>query len=211
MTIRWPHHRRILIVGTGPSLAQVTPDEVAACGATIIAVKDAISWLRGADYWFSLDQRGLRMIESVHRTSPRTRMIVAASEGMVVPPYVIRLHRVARYNGLAHRSGVEDRWVPGLSEDPTVIHTGNSLWGALQVAYHMTPSRIGILGLDATQEPRLTGGEPMTLGHLPELFATSLSQIANRRIQVRNGSPASRVECFQRQTAQETLAWLASP
>lgn len=67
--------------------------------------------------------------------------------------------------------------VCGLSTDPKTIHTGNSSWGALGLAYHLGFEHVALVGVDGTDEPRIEGGHCRSLLHLPMLFASALPQI----------------------------------
>jgi len=118
------------------------------------------------------------------------------------PEHVTYLHRVA---------GKEpSRNMIALSDDPGALHTGNSAWGALGLAYLLRPRKIGILGVDGTRDEHGIGvGRPNgSLDHLPWLFETALPQLKEHNIEVRNGSPRSLVTCFPRCTPQELLSWL---
>ena len=99
---------------------------------------------------------------------------------------------------------------PGLAEEPSYIHTGNSAYGALGLAYHLRGAQVAFLGLDGTQAPyRVAPGAPRTsMAHLPALFASALPQLRGRGTSVVNGSPNSRVTCFPVMRPQEVLKWM---
>ena len=98
-----------------------------------------------------------------------------------------------------------------LSEDPGAIHTGNSGWGALGLAYHMRPRKVALLGVDANGAGHAYADIPQRPGeldHLPLLFVSACGQLEARGIQVRNGSPESNVTCWPRVEANAALRWL---
>lgn len=196
----------IAIVGTGPSVKNKKIE-----GDLVIAVNSAIEFCN-PDWWFTLDPspQNLQIMENPINT---IKYFAAVPNGRFLPPHVYRLERVAAANSISRsmlhsrrlRYGTKTaqqyyllRWAAklGLSENPNAIHTGNSLWGAYGLAYHCRPKRIVFYGLDGTQEPRITGGMPNRLDHLPALFESSLEQVKKAEIEVLNANPNSRVTCF---------------
>ncbi|MCQ6583628.1 hypothetical protein NO388_23280 [Escherichia coli] len=66
----------------------------------------------------------------------------------------------------------------GLCEDENEIASGNSAYGALNLAFHIGFKHVALVGVDATQEPRVhSGGTPKNLSHLPLLFQSAREQI----------------------------------
>src|SRR5690625_600210 len=195
--------RNIVIVASGPSVRAVRRDDILAAGAVVIAVNGAIYWLGRADYSFTLDPSQINLVRANNRVRG-CKYVMALPDNMQAPPGVTRM---ARQQGDAYGKA---RALQGLSEDKNAIHTGNSAFGALGLAYHLCPQRVVLLGVDGTQERRVDGGYSRTLKHLPELFSSAVPQLRKRKIDVVNGSPDSRVACFSRMTPQEALCWLKS-
>lgn len=194
---------RVLIVATGPSVEEVRIPKLQ--GVHVIAVNDAIRWLPRADSWFSMDVGGPRVRELASNPEIGTRYYMAAPDSHQERlPNVTYLRRVMGdgVRGTKHK----------LATLPNEIHAGNSTGGAMNLAFHMRPRKIGILGLDATDVGHAySSHDPAwSLGHLPELFESYLPQLKKAGIQVRNGSPRSNVTCFTRQTQQEVIEWLMS-
>ncbi len=197
----WPRADRVLIVASGPSLMSIRPDRVFSARAVVIAVNGAIDWLGIADYWFTLDPSAVNMRRACN-PAPGARYVMAVPNCVTLPAHVARMNRV---------TGDLYDWVRapgGLSDDPCSINTGNSAFGALNLAYHMRPDKIALLGVDGSQQRRVDGGMPRSLAHLPELFATACDQLDRAGIQVVNGSPESAVDCFERMTPDEAVEWL---
>ncbi|MEL8340729.1 norphogenetic protein, partial [Escherichia coli] len=66
----------------------------------------------------------------------------------------------------------------GLCEDENEIASGNSAYGALNLAFHIGFKHVALVGVDATQEPRVhSGGTPKNLSHLPLLFQSARERI----------------------------------
>lgn len=197
----FPKAERVAVVGSGPSLRDIAPNEIVRCGATVIAVNGAIDWLGSAHYWFTLDPSQVNMVRM--RNPVEGCQYVACGPGHIrFPMWVKRLSRITGDQwGKARAPG-------GLSEDPAEINTGNSGFGALGLAYHMRPMRVALLGIDGRQERRVDGGMPRSLEHLPALFSSAVPQLKAAGIEVVNGSPDSEVTCFPRMTPREAMQWL---
>ena len=172
---------RAVIVASGPSARGFIPPH----DVDVISVNGSIRWLQRADYWFSLD------------ASPanRANLRIAAGAG-------VECH-VAGHAWLAHAScmrfarywqridslgtyaepepeGSPEWWawrlgaVLGICKEPGGIHTGNSAWGALGLAWHLGYRNVALLGVDASTDERVEGGRSGNLSHLPLLFASAL-------------------------------------
>lgn len=200
----------VAIVGSGPSLRGVQlsfPKSV-----TVIAVNAAIGYLRRTDIWFTADARAAnRAIMAV--PVPGVEFFAAVPEDygqpdarhrdLRAPPesHVTFLHRLDGDGPLRSR--------PGLSEDPTVIHGGNSGYGALGLAYHMGAKRIGLFGIDGGREYHHGQGQTLQdLDVLGALFATAKVQLDVRGTVVIVGSKTSVVDCWPRFTPRELESWL---
>lgn len=167
--------KRVVIVASGPSAAGfIPPDDV-----KVIAVNGAIDWLPRADCWFTLDPSPSNMARMRNR-----RPGVHYYAAMAKPPQgVVRLDRLA-YQGEEPEDKESPEWwfwrwscIRRICETPGKIHTGNSAWGALQLAYHMGADKVALVGVDASQESRVEGGKPNNLSHLPLLFNSAIGQI----------------------------------
>ena len=199
----WPEAGRVIVAASGPSILALTPEQVTGSGATVIAVNGAIDWLKRADYWFTLDPSQVNTVRARHRV-PGCRYVMALSSLHRCPDGVTRLRRLeGKQFGKARAPG-------GLADEPDAINTGNSGFGALNLAYHMRPRKALLLGVDAKQERRVDGGMPRKLDHLPGLFATAVPQLEAAGVEVVNGSPFSAVECFPRMAPEDGLAWLSA-
>lgn len=203
---------RVVICGQGPSWARVDTAELAQvrnAGALIIAVNGAVEHAP-ADVFFTLDlsdenrERTREPVEGVH-------YVVAAPldepERLDHVTYLERVENdVPRDRPYRLRAGKE---APGgLAEDPGKIHTGNSAFGALNLAYHLGAVRVALLGVDGFGHERWDGTRNRCLEHMPDLFASAVPQLDERGIYVVNGSPESSVDCFPRLTSHDALDWL---
>lgn len=180
-------------------------------GVLVIAVNGAIEWCAAADWFFSLDPSAYVCgLVARPRDGVKYHMAVPDSYGTRLAP--LKRHRAPRLEHVTYLRRLTGNGVrgarPGLSEDPGAINTGNSAYGALGLAYHQRPDRIAMLGVDGTNHSYayLPGRPGWSLTHLPGLFASALPQLAG--IEVINGSPESRVDCFPRVSPEAALAWL---
>ena len=215
-------HDRNVIVAGGGSLLGLDFDlllETAAAGAHVIGVNRAVDWLPVMHSWFTLDPDDLvRPLMRQPLEEARYYAAVPDDYGQAAArlpnhrapaePGVTWLHRITGTGALKARHQ--------LSEDRGAIHTGNSAWGALGVAYHMCRQvmdhRVVLLGVDGDTGPyAFVAGRPRTgFDHLPALFESALPQLRDRGIAVVNGSARSRVTCFTRCDPNQALAWLMS-
>ncbi|HHK9160220.1 TPA: hypothetical protein ACQZEF_005089, partial [Escherichia coli] len=131
---------RVIIVGSGPSAANF----VAPRGVPIIAVNGAIDWLNRASYFFTLDPSPDNM-----RRVGRGRRRRGVCYCMALPDVkerevrdgVLCFRRVAE-RGMEPKNTNSPEWWAwrwsahfGLCEDENEIASGNSAYGALNLAF----------------------------------------------------------------------------
>lgn len=167
---------RAIIVASGPSAKNFTPPP----GVTIIAVNGAIEWLSRADHFFTLDPSAA----NIARLHNRRDGVTYHAAGLNSPVAgVMAYHRLARRGLEPQEKGSPEWWlwrwsaVCGLSENKNEIHSGNSAYGALGLAYHLGFEKVALIGVDATHQPRVEGRRSNNLSHLPLLFASARPQI----------------------------------
>lgn len=190
---------RAIIVASGPSARNFTPPP----GITIIAVNGAIEWLPRADHFFTLDPSA----DNIARLRNRRDGVTYHAAGLKSPiAGVITYHRLAQRGQEPQAKGSPEWWlwrwsaVCGLSEDKTVIHSGNSAYGALGLAYHLGFKEVALIGVDATHQPRIEGGMSNNFSHLPLLFASARPQIAVVSCGQLTGIPQLSLEAWYRRS-----------
>lgn len=166
--------RPCIIVASGPSAKGfIPPDDV-----TVFAVNGVIDWIGRADYWFTLDPSPANK-KRMNNPRPGVQYFGAFNlRRHVDTPSHVRVLVRAESDKITTGDGRYtpqwwfDRWgcVAGISPDKNKIHSGNSAWGALQLAHHLGYRRALLIGVDASSEPRLEGGLTNDLCHLPLLF-----------------------------------------
>ncbi|HEX9647075.1 MAG TPA: hypothetical protein VGB88_06225 [Alphaproteobacteria bacterium] len=218
--------RRVAVLACGPSvrgldlaaLARATSD-----GIQVILVNRAIGWLpmgcAAGVSWFTLDPDPAMRAIMAH-PAPGVAYYAAVPDDYGQPNARWLRHRAPAEPAVSYlrRLTGDGPWQChyGLSDDPRAIHTGNSAWGGLGVAWHKVraagDARIALFGVDGTDEPYAYGqGRPRRpLDHLPDLFASALPQLYARGVEVINGSAASLITCFPRSSTGEALAWLTA-
>lgn len=191
---------RIAVIGSGSSLRGKRlefPDYV-----TVIAVNGAISFLDRVDYWFTLDHSKANLELERLPMLGVTYYHAAPPDFKETYPWVKYLQRITGSEfGRFKCKG-------GLPRDTRLIHTGNSGWGAFQLACHMKPSKVALFGFDGAGEYRY-GGHPKVLTMMPWLFQSSVSDVYQRGIEVCNASMNSTITCFQKLTVKEGIEWVA--
>lgn len=105
-----------------------------------------------------------------------------------------------------------------LCEDKREIQSHNSAYAAFNLAYHMEPKKILLLGIDANHDPHFydniaypkeSKGWKISISKLPLLFENSLPQIEKRGIKVVNSSLISNIKCFNKLSIEEGLSWIS--
>lgn len=204
---------KVLIVATGPSMARfpvelINPLE----GVHVIAVKSAIEYLP-AQTWVSAD-----LNQKCYQLLKRRRH---GCEYIAIVPYDygtekarVGYHRVTPPTEITYIRRRVIRYSPPedqrLSEEPGILCTGNSAFGALGVAYLMGAKKIAMIGVDATRDGYGLGpGRPFSsLEHVPSLFANVKGQLDSSGVEVVNGSQISKVKCFRQCTPEDAVAWI---
>ncbi|HSH29282.1 MAG TPA: hypothetical protein VK971_05175 [Thiohalobacter sp.] len=195
--MKLPTRRSVLIVADGPS-AEILRHKVLPQSLYVIGINAASIWLPRCDAFFTCyPDRRVRMMMANRRVG--TRYYCAA------PPNYGSMFADREMSGPREKNVTFFRRLDnqhGICSEPDTIHGGNSAWGALGLAHHMAAKRVAIVGLDANDEPRVSGGRP-ELPDLQELFAGY-----DGKPQVVNGSPRSNIEAFPRMGVGEAISWL---
>lgn len=191
----------VVILAQGPSFRHLCVEQlqrVQDLGACVIAVNGAIDYVPWADVFFSLDHSDGKSMERVRRQEPGVRYVLALPGDWPhpVPDHVTCLRRLSNPDDGTSPFEVRvfQQIIGGLSEDPGSIHTGNSAFGALGVAYLAGAQHIVMVGVDGAGRRRHDGTPCGPLSHMPELFAGAKPQLEGRLVV--NASLGSSVHCF---------------
>ncbi|HYK02935.1 MAG TPA: galactosyltransferase-related protein [Thermoanaerobaculia bacterium] len=180
----------IVVCGCGTSLSSFTQPE----RFITIGVND-VGRLFDPDYLVVLNPRQqfrgdrFRYVEESRAGALFTQLVLGVQH-----PHIVRFR-------LGRRGGVE-------LDDPNVLHyTRNSPYVALQLAMHMGAKRIGLIGVDYTDDHFFgkSGRHPLAR-ELPQIDAEykRLYAAAQRRgVEIFNLSAASRVTAFPKATIEE--------
>lgn len=198
---------KIIIVASGTSLANFDFNILKNKGF-IICVNDSYKSVPFANAWFTLDPWGLNGKQNPPESWPGKcyaavpedfgQINARINDHKVIPPiHITYLHRII-FNTCSSISPTDyETW--GLNEDPSCINTLNSGYGALNLAYHMRPKKILLLGIDAGVGYFYDKNKnTRSLNHLPAIFSSALPQLKEKNIEVINGSNISKITCFQK-------------
>lgn len=185
----------IVIIGSGRSLSGFDFNRLRNQDCFIIAVNGSGESVPFADAWFTLDPWGLQ--------GPQLPLGFEGQLYAAVPEHYGTIYAQGRDHQTEPTADIKYLqrlpYEGGLCEDPWAIHTGNSGFGALGLAYHMRPKKILLLGIDGDIGYYYTTHKRnRNLDHLPRIFKESIPQLKKRGIRVINGSPHSTVSCFTR-------------
>lgn len=177
---------RFIIAGSGPSLKNFNPP----AWASVIAVNQAINYLPRADYWFTLDPSKINL-RTMQENKDGVEYYCAVDMGWYngggkkyIPDHVKILKRVRQVHASPkdkhspmyniHRLQARFR----IDKRPGYISTGNSAWGALNLAYHLGAVKVLLIGIDANDDLKIDGTKSRTnMHHLPLLFSSAADQI----------------------------------
>lgn len=195
---------RVIIVASGKSLIGFNFHTLYDKGYFIISLNDTGSVVPHSNAWITVDPWGLagkqypqKPVDKIYAAVPEdfgTKHAACGDHRIDPPETITYLRRVSHQNSNHLKIGVS-----GLAEDPTEINTGNSGYGALNLAYHLRPKKVLLLGLDAGHGYFFTTRKANRgLDHLPSLFLSAVPQLEAAGIEVINGSIKSGVTAFPR-------------
>jgi hypothetical protein len=171
---------RALIVASGPSAKRVRRRDIPH-HVTVIGVNGVVDWIDGLDYWFSLDASPINQSRLRKKRLPCTYVTCGPRWPAPSTTHYQRIDALAsRPDVCPHPADSPEWWlwrwaaVPGVCKRPNTINTGNSAWGALQLAWHLGKRDVAIVGVDADDSERVGGGHSQNLSHLPLLFNSAL-------------------------------------
>lgn len=209
-------HETVIIVASGKSLSGFNFNKLRGMGH-IIAVNGSGDSVPFGDSWFTLDPWGVGPRGEQLPKKFAGRLYAAVPEDFGTPnaqavnhrvsanPEVTYLHRLRQHNMVGVSS--ETAFKLGLSEDSSCISTGNSGYGALNLAYHLRPKKIILLGIDGTLGYHYTNqktNRPLT--YLPKMFESTMAQMEREGIEVVNGSINSVITCYPRMSIEDALS-----
>ena len=203
----------IIIVASGKSLQGFDLNRLRGLGH-IITINGSGDQVPFANAWFTLDPWGLngpqlpknfqgKLFAAVGEDYGTSHALV--EQHRVTPiPGITFLHRLRQHNFTNVSS--ETAWKLGLSEDTSCISTGNSGYGAFNLAYHYRPKKILLLGIDGGMGYFYTNSKSnRALTHLPKMFDSTKEQIERAGIQVINGSKESAITTYDRMRIGDAL------
>lgn len=158
---------KCIIIGSGQS----AKDFIAPAGVDIISVNNSITRVPTAKYWFTLDPAGYNL-KIINDKSIKAKKYVACPDAFKLPDDVVRCKRVENHT----RSRVinqdcyeyflyQSKATLGLSLELLHISTGNSGYGALNLAYHLGYKDIALIGIDGNNVTSLDNNSD-TRGYL---------------------------------------------
>lgn len=193
----------VACIASGPSLTQEQADLIAAAHSSgacrVITVNDTWRMVPTADVAYAADghwwQHHVDAVRAGFRGELWTQDIAAAQK-----------------LGLNY---IKARGLPGLSRDPTLIHTGgNSGYQAINLAYHFGAQRIVLAGYDMQN----TGGRHHWFGDHPTGFSQSArpeqwaprfvplaADLEREGVKVINATISTALDCFNRGTLDALL------
>ena len=192
------YSNKFIIVGSSQEAVKFKPVD----GYKIIAVNNAISITKEyTDFWFTLDPSDENLF--IMKTKPYSCKYYAAvpkdfgSIKSEVKRY--RRPRPIGVNYLERISG-DGPWDChyGFRENRYEIATGNSGYGALNLAYHFNATEVVLLGFNGDNSRKFDGKKSRDLLHLPKLFESAKVQLDQKGVMVYNANTEGDIDCFIR-------------
>lgn len=190
-----PKAFKTAVVGSGKSVSGFNLSKLQREDVFVIAINDSGKYVPFADAWFTLDPWGLH---GPQLPGPRFKgqLYAGVPEDYGTPAAKARNHRIDAPTDIHY---LKRTHAEGLSEKLDTIHTGNSGFGAVNLAFLLGAKHILMLGIDGDRgyfyDPRKITRE---LKHLPGMFEKCLPQIKDHGLKIFNGSPQSKITCFTR-------------
>ena len=203
-TIHPVSHRedKLIIAGSAPSISDYTNAQE--YGWKTISVNDTINYGGlTSNYWFTLDPSLANRKIMIDKKS-KVYYYCAIPDGFGTPHAKQDSYKLRPPSGIHYLRRLYDKnnflsSKYGLSDNPCEIHTGNSAYGALGLAYLMQAKQIILIGIDGTKDKKFNNKRcNTTLSHLPELFASAKNQLDKKGIEVINCGKTSLIDCFKR-------------
>lgn len=201
-------HDKIIIVASGSSLKGFDLSLLEQLKDIKTISVNGAYWYFKPDYFCSIDPTTQAMVDILKHKSNCYKYI-----GFKEP--VGNCHYLKRFLNNSKDKATKDNCL--LCEDKREIQSHNSAYAAFNLAYHMEPKKVLLLGIDADNSPHFyddisypvgSKGWDISISKIPTLFEIALPQIEKRGIEVLNGSLQSRVECFPKVSIEEGLKWI---
>lgn len=171
---------RFIIVASGPSAKCFNPPD----DVTVISVNQSIKFLRRVDHWFTLDCTLVNYRTLLEKRKNVTYWCALDDLNRPLPEHVNKLKRVSQkheyecYKGSVEYDIKRYSCKLGLDKRQGHISTGNSAYGALNLALHLGAKKVVLIGVDANLKPKLDNTYSKTdLKHLPLLFDSATNDI----------------------------------
>lgn len=218
-------HEKVVIIGGGESLRGCSLMDLVDFTGAVITVNNVIFSLPRVDYWITVDpiDKNGQIQEAMRKRFAKVKYYCAfpdldKPENRFDKPF----YKTTRVNYL-------ERIVPkteagetyALQEDKDKITTGDSMYGALGLAYHFEPKAILILGLDVYgvghwydlsagyNDGRQTDEQfEKYKNNLVDIYNSSVPQLRARGIEIKNGSLYSKIEAFEKVSVEEGIKWI---
>lgn len=215
-------HDKVIIVAGGESFAEFDLNQLRDFDGAVITVNNVINHLPRADYWITVDpmtkelQPQPAMVNNEEITKRLGTYFYCAFPDLDKTPWDLEYYK--KVDGIHYLERILPEQSYALQEDKDKITTGDSVYGALGLAYHFGATQIAIFGLDVYGYGHWYDlGSPYN-GHrvsdkrfeqyktnLVNIFRACLPQLNKRGINVYNGSKNSRIDAFERYEPQEAF------
>lgn len=212
-------HEKVLIIGGGESLIDFDFSKTTFLSCAIITVNNVVFHVPRSDYWITVDpMRDDLPQRAMREQKPYCKYFCAF-------PDLDKTPQDYPYYKKAENVHLLERIIPetySLQTEKNKITTGDSIFGALNLAYHFEAKKIAMIGVDVYGFGHwYNKGSPYNgynqkhedfeayKKRIPPIYETSVKQFNERGCTVVNGSPKSKIECFWKMTPDEAIKFLS--
>lgn len=206
-------HYKVLIVGGGESLIGFDMNKLKEFDGAIITVNNVVYHLPCCDYWITVDPMSNGEPQRAMRDKVWGVKYFCAFPDLKKHPQDIEAYETV--SGVHYLERTQPNTVGyRLEEDKNKIKTGDSIYGALGLAYHMEAKQIIMLGVDGSgyghwydRGEQYNPHNVPDLENVPSIYRSSLEQFEKRGTKVVNGSENSIIDCFERMNPEEAFSF----
>lgn len=199
-------HKKVIIIGGGESLIGFDFSQLDDFEGAIITVNSVIYHIPRADYWITCDLSSLQKGLDTMR-----------DDCYYYAGYPFNSKHYKMKNGVHYLDKVMDVSYRLQEDKDKITGVVDSVYGALNLAYHFEAEEIVLLGVDCygyghwydTESPYNAKGsknwEQHTIERIVQIYQKSVEQFEERGTVVVNGSLDSKITAFPRMTPEEAF------
>jgi len=212
---------RAIIIGGGESLRGYDFRETTDFPGAVITVNNCIFHLPRADYWMTVDPMWQNEPQPALKHKRYTTYYYCAFPDLENDKWSVPFYTTTRRTHYLERIVPDDEDSYQLQEDKKKITTGDSIYGAIGLAYHMGVKKILLLGVDVygyghwydrnspynaykQKDDKFDEYKAKVI----KIYRQCVPQLKARGIDILNGSEYSKIDAFKKDNLKNGLKWI---